>query len=47
MTINGILAEACSFSPGIAFSFSGTTTHIIDLPSDVSTKDLDYRVRYP
>jgi hypothetical protein len=46
--INAILiVEAHCLSPGTPFSFNETTTHIIDLKSGVSLKDLYYRVTSP
>jgi hypothetical protein len=36
--------EDYCLSPGTQFSFNETTTHIIDLETSVSLKDLDYRV---
>ena len=45
---DGILAvEAHCLSLGTPFSFNEATTHIIDLQSGVSLKDLDYRVTFP
>jgi hypothetical protein len=45
---DGILAvEAHCPSSRTLFSFNETTTHIIDLQSGVSLKDLGYRVTSP
>jgi hypothetical protein len=39
--------EAYCLSSGTPFSFNETTTHIIDLKTSISLKDLDYRVTSP
>jgi hypothetical protein len=40
----GLAVEVYCLSPETPFSFNETTTHIVDLETGVSLKDLDYRV---